>query len=114
METEKKLGFGLMRLPMKEGEVDLGQLCEMVDLFLSSGFDYFDTAWSYLGGRSEPAIKKALIDRHPRGQFRLATKMQAWLAKSEEEAKTMFVFMLVSQASDYGSDCCRTMPDETV
>ena len=44
METEKKLGFGLMRLPMKEGEVGLGQLCEMVDFFLSSGFDYFDTA----------------------------------------------------------------------
>ena len=48
----KKLGFGLMRLPMKDGEVDIEQTCLMVDEFIKAGFNYFDTAHGYLGGKS--------------------------------------------------------------
>ena len=38
-----KLGFGLMRLPEKDGELDLEQLCKMVDAYMTSGMNYFDT-----------------------------------------------------------------------
>ena len=62
----KKLGFGLMRLPMIGEDVDIEQTKKMVDLFLSKGFTYFDTAYGYLGGKSEMAIKTALVDRYPR------------------------------------------------
>ena len=41
----KKLGFGLMRLPMIGDNVDIEQTKQMVDLFLSKGFTYFDTAF---------------------------------------------------------------------
>ena len=56
-ENTKKLGFGLMRLPKKDGEIDVEQMKEMVDLFMAAGFTYFDTAFVYSG--SEEAMKKA-------------------------------------------------------
>ena len=46
-------GFGYMRLPMKDGEVDIEQTSRMVDTFLDAGFNYFDTAHGYLQGKSE-------------------------------------------------------------
>ena len=61
----KPLGFGCMRLPMLEnGEVDHAQFCQMVDLFLERGFTYFDTAHPYLDGKSETAIRAALVRSH--------------------------------------------------
>ena len=48
MEHIKK-NFGFMRLPMKDGGIDLAQTSEMVDAFLDAGFNYFDTAHGYLG-----------------------------------------------------------------
>ena len=83
-----KLGFGLMRLPMLGEEVDIEQTKKMVDMFMDKGFRYFDTAYGYIGGKSEEAIKVALVDRYPRESFYLATKLPAWAgAKTAEEAK---------------------------
>ena len=80
METTdiKKLGFGLMRLPMLGEEVDIEQTKQMVDLFMAKGFTYFDTAYGYISGKSEEAAKVALVDRYPRESFQLATKLPAW------------------------------------
>ena len=57
-----KLGFGLMRLPKTEGAIDVDQVIPMVDAFLAAGFNYFDTAWAYVG--SEEATRKALPDAY--------------------------------------------------
>ncbi|QNL43635.1 aldo/keto reductase [Oscillibacter hominis] len=91
-EEMPKLGFGMMRLPMlSDGSVDLEQTAQMADLMLENGFTYFDTAYGYLDGRSEEAVKAVLVDRHPRGSFLLATKLPAWAgAKSAQEAQEMF------------------------
>ncbi|MDR1044479.1 MAG: aldo/keto reductase [Candidatus Adiutrix sp.] len=90
-ENIKKLGFGLMRLPQISGEIDVEQVKQMVDLFLEKGFSYFDTAYVYNDGRSEEAIKKALVDRHPRDSYQLATKLAAWFGpKTAQEAQDMF------------------------
>lgn len=97
----KKLGFGLMRLPMKDGEVDLEQTKAMVDLFMAKGFTYFDTAWGYLDGKSEEAVKPVLVDRYSRESFQLATKLPAWAASSEEEAKAMFDTSLQRTGAGY-------------
>ena len=47
----KKLGFGLMRLPVTDpnnaANVDVEQVKQMVDLFMAKGFTYFDTAIMY-------------------------------------------------------------------
>ena len=84
-----KLGFGLMRLPRKDGAIDLPQTCEMVDRFLDAGCVYFDTAFVYDG--SEDAARKALVERHPRDSFLLATKLAAWAGcKSREDAVAQF------------------------
>ncbi len=70
-----KLGFGLMRLPEKDGKIDIEQVKTMVDMFMEKGFTYFDTAFVYGNGESEKAAKAALVDRYPRESFQLATKL---------------------------------------
>lgn len=88
-EEIKKLGFGLMRLPQKDGVIDVEQVKEMTDLFLGAGFTYFDTAWAYAG--SEDAIRQALVERYPRESYQLATKNAAWInCKTKEEAYAQF------------------------
>ena len=102
-ENIPKLGFGLMRLPMlPDGEVDIEQFKAMTDKFLAAGFKYFDTAYGYLGGKSEAAAKVALVDRYPRDSFYLATKLPAWAGpKTAEEAKQMFWTSLERTGAGY-------------
>ena len=101
-ENIPKLGFGLMRLPTKDREIDIEQTKEMVDLFLDSGFTYFDTAYGYAEGKSEEAAKTAIVDRYPREKFQLATKLPAWAgANSAEEAKQMFWTSLERTGAGY-------------
>lgn len=99
-EEIKKLGFGLMRLPQKDGVIDVEQTKEMVDLFLNAGFTYFDTAWAYAG--SEDAIRQALVERYPRERFQLATKNAAWInCKTREEAIAQFDTSLKQTGAGY-------------
>ncbi len=96
----RKLGFGLMRLPQKDGGIDIEQTKEMVDLFMDAGFTYFDTAWAYQG--SEDAIRQALVERYPRDSFQLATKNAAWIgAKNADEAKAQFETSLRQTGAGY-------------
>lgn len=80
-----KLGFGFLRLPRTDPEddttVDFTVLNEMVDTFLASGGTYFDTAYTYLGGMSETAVRRALVERYPRSAFTLADKLPSWKVK---------------------------------
>lgn len=95
-----KLGFGLMRLPQKDGVIDVEQVKEMVDLFLDAGFTYFDTAWAYAG--SEDAIRQALVERYPRESYQLATKNAAWIdCKTKEEAWAQFDTSLAQTGAGY-------------
>ncbi len=91
---EKKLGFGLMRLPSVDpndpSKIDIEQVSKMVDLFLERGFTYFDTAWMYCGFQSENAAKEALVKRHPRDSFTLATKLHAGFLKTKEDRDRIF------------------------
>ncbi len=97
-----KLGFGLMRLPMLGGDVDIEQTKVMVDKFLEKGFQYFDTAYGYIGGKSEEAVKEAIVKRHPRESFYLATKLPAWAgAKNADEAKEMLTTSLRRTGAGY-------------
>lgn len=84
-QTKGKLGFGLMRLPKTNEAIDVPHVCEMVDHFLAAGFTYFDTAYVYDG--SEVAAKAALVDRHPRASYTLATKLHVGKCANAEEAR---------------------------
>ena len=66
LDQMPKLGFGLMRLPEKEGEIDLEHVCRMADAYIRAGMNYFDTAYVYHGGNSEKAVKEVLAKRYPR------------------------------------------------
>ena len=99
-ENIKKLGFGLMRLPKKDGAIDIKQVAVMVDNFIAAGFTYFDTAWAYPG--SEEAIRKALIERYPRERFQLADKNAAWInCKTREDAIAQFDVSLERTGAGY-------------
>ncbi len=90
----KKLGFGLMRLPLLDANdptsIDIEQTKKMVDIFLERGFTYFDTAWMYCGFRSENATKEVLVDRYPRDSYTLATKLHVGFVKSLEDRDRIF------------------------
>lgn len=90
----KKLGFGLMRLPLldanNDASIDMELTKKMVDTFMEKGFTYFDTAWMYCGFKSENAAKEALVDRHARDTFTLATKLHAGFIKTKEDRDKIF------------------------
>ena len=90
----KKLGFGLMRLPLLDpndgGSIDIELTKKMVDVFLERGFTYFDTAWMYCGFKSEDAVKEVLVDRYPRDSFTLASKLHSGFFDSLEDRDRIF------------------------
>lgn len=101
----KKLGFGLMRLPLvdpnDEADIDIEELKKMVDLFISRGFMYFDTAIMYNGFASQKAAKEALVDRYPRESFTLATKLHFAFVNSLEERDKVFNEQLEQTGAGY-------------
>ncbi len=89
----KKLGFGFLRLPALPGDpmaIDYPLLNRMVDTFLSGGGDYFDTAYTYLKGVSEEALRRSLVERHPRDSYRIATKLPGYQVKCPEDCERFF------------------------
>lgn len=102
--NEKKLGFGLMRLPVNsEDPTDINQdeLNEMVDLFLDRGFTYFDTSYVYHNGESERAIKRALVERHDRNTYTLASKFPTFIMPKPEQVEGIFQEQLDKCGVDY-------------
>ncbi|MBQ3460123.1 MAG: aldo/keto reductase [Solobacterium sp.] len=104
-KPEKKLGFGLMRLPRNNpdnaADVDVEQVKKMVDLFMERGFTYFDTAWMYNGFASENVAKEALTDRYPRDSYTLATKLHAGFFNSLEDRDKVFNEQLRKTGAGY-------------
>ena len=104
-KPEKKFGFGLMRLPLNNpdnaGDIDIEELKRMVDVFLTNGFTYFDTAWMYCGFKSENAIKEALVDRYPRDSFTLTTKLHSDFIECEEDRDKIFNEQLRKTGVDF-------------
>ncbi len=96
-----KLGFGLMRLPEKDGVIDHDTVCRMVDRYMDTGMNYFDTAYVYHGGKSETAAKEALVKRYPRDSFMIATKLPAWEIKKQEDVDRLFNEQLERAGVDY-------------
>lgn len=83
------LGFGCMRFPMKDGEVDTELSKQMVDYAVSKGVNYIDTAWPYHGGKSE-LIVRDIIKHYDRESFFLADKLPLWECKTNEDVDRIF------------------------
>ena len=100
-EIHGNFGFGCMRLPMQNGAVDYDQFCAMADAFLDAGFNYFDTAHGYLGGRSETAIRDCVAKRHDRSAFLLTNKLTDPYFKRQEDIRPFFEQQLSWCGVDY-------------
>lgn len=98
---EKKLGFGCMRLPMKDDQVDYDEFNKMIDYFMSEGFNYFDTAHGYLQGKSETAIRDCLAARYPRESYILTNKLTKNFFNSKEDIRPLFEEQLKCTGVDY-------------
>lgn len=103
-EIKGSFGFGMMRLPMNDGEhpdVNYEITSTMVDKFIESGFNYFDTAHGYLEGRSEIAVGKCLSARHDRDEYLLANKLTGDFFKTQEDIRPLFMSQLKTCGVDY-------------
>lgn len=101
----KKLGFGLMRLPVLDendrSKVDIEQMQKMVDCFMERGFTYFDTAHRYNDEGSEPALRETLVNRYPRDSYILANKITLNYIKKPEDQESFFKLQLSNCGVDY-------------
>ena len=99
--VKKNFGFGCMRLPMNGEQVDYGEMNNMVDAFLENGFNYFDTAHGYPGGKSEIALRECLVKRYPRESFLLTNKLTNEFFNKEEEIIPLFESQLEACGVEY-------------
>lgn len=103
--NQKKLGFGLMRLPLTDpsddSSVNLHAVCDLIDRFLGKGFTYFDTAWMYHNFCSEDIAGSCLSDRYPRDSFTLATKLHRNYIHKVEDRDSIFSEQLRKTRAEY-------------
>jgi len=101
----KKLGFGLMRLPLldknDQTSFDMQTIEKMVDTFLERGFTYFDTAYVYHSHKSEIAFREAVAKRHSRNSFTIATKIPPRILESVQDQENIFNEQLEKLGVDY-------------
>ena len=92
--ANKKLGFGFMRLPLKDqndsASIDNETLNNMVDIFLERGFTYFDTAYMYHMNLSEIALRESVVKRHKRDKYTVATKLPTMFLKTKDDQERIF------------------------
>ncbi len=100
-EIKGHLGFGMMRLPMKDGAIDNETVCTMVDRFIDRGFNYFDTAHGYHDGKSEIAVRECLTSRHERSEYLLTDKLTDEYFKSEEDIRPLIQQQLDTCGVEY-------------
>ena len=100
-KVKKNFGFGCMRLPMNGDQVDIAETIRMVDEFLAQGFNYFDTARGYIGGKSELALKECLTSRYPREAYSLTDKLTDSYFKTEADIRPFFESQLEACGVDY-------------
>ena len=96
------LGFGCMRFEGRaDNTIDIENTSRMVDPYLSAGGNYFDTAWAY--PNSEAALREALVKRHPRDSYMIATKCVTWgkYCSSPDDLEKQLQESLSNLGTDY-------------
>ena len=101
-EIHGNFGFGCMRLPeQKGGGIDYDEFCRMADAFIAAGFNYFDTAHGYHGGKSETTIADCVSARYDRSQFLLTNKLTDPYFHKQEDIRPFFEQQLAWCKVDY-------------
>lgn len=95
------LGYGCMRFPTNaDGSIDEPRAEALLNTAKAAGINYFDTAYPYHNGQSEPFVGR-VIAKWERSSFYLATKMPLWTCKSLDDAKRIFEEQFQRLGVDY-------------
>lgn len=102
-EKLSNLGFGLMRLPVVDGNdevIDEPAAAEMIDYAYNHGVNYFDTAWGYHGGNSQLVAGRAL-SRYPRESYYVTNKFPGYDVFNFGKHEEIFEKQLEALQTDY-------------
>ena len=99
-ELISALGFGAMRLPLIEGEIDKTKATEMIYYAIDHGVNFIDTALLYHEGCSESFLGEILTDDY-RDKVKLCTKVPAWSIEKIKDVEKYFE----SQLRKLQTDC---------
>jgi len=95
------LGFGCMRFPtLENGKINEPESEKMLDAAYKAGVNYFDTAYPYHDGASEPFAGRVL-NKYDRSSYFLATKLPCWEVKTIEDAHRLFESQMTRLDKDY-------------
>ena len=97
------LGMGCMRLPCinrENNNIDIAATKEMVAYAFEKGINYFDTAWGYHSGMSEPTMGE-ILSEYPRESFYLATKFPGYDVSLMSRVEEIFEKQLERCRTDY-------------
>ena len=94
------LGYGCMRLPETDGQIDEERAARQLRYAIDHGVNYVDTAWSYHMGESEPFVGRALSGGY-REKVRLATKLPSWLVTTREDMDRYLAAQLDKLQTDH-------------
>ena len=89
--TASRLGFGCMRLPVKNEEgnpIDRLEAIRLIRTAIDEGVTYVDTAYGYHGGDSERLVGEALQDGY-REKVTLTTKLPLWKVEKTEDMEAL-------------------------
>ncbi|MDR0651800.1 MAG: aldo/keto reductase [Synergistaceae bacterium] len=84
------LGFGVMRLPVNADGTFPAEVHALLAEAYVRGINYFDTAYTYLGGHSEELVRDALVRRFPRDAFCIADKLPVWECANRDDMERIF------------------------
>jgi predicted aldo/keto reductase-like oxidoreductase len=94
------LGFGCMRLPVKDGTIDELEAIRLIQFAIDQGVNYVDTAWPYHAGQSEVVLGNALRDGYRR-KVKLATKLPSWMLDSRDDMDRFLTAQLKKLQTDH-------------
>ena len=97
--------MGMMRLPLLDkndfASIDYEELNKMVDAYMESGFNFFDTAYIYHDGVGEEALRKSVVERYPRDSIEISTKLPLFVISEDSQLEPLFQEQLKNCGVDY-------------
>ncbi|MGB4438877.1 MAG: aldo/keto reductase [Sedimentibacter sp.] len=98
--TLPRLGFGCMRLPVRDNKINFDAAREMIHYAMNNGLNYFDTAYNYHNGESQSFLGKVLSE-FKRESYYLTNKLPVWKVKEEGDAEKLFNEQLEKCNTEY-------------
>lgn len=91
MRNKTELGFGIMRLPLKDNDVDFEKADEIIEEYMKGDFCFFDFHPGYMKGKSQEIFKRSVSLKYERERYLVANKLPWYnYLKTYEDYQVMF------------------------